>query len=70
MCEEEEEENEEEGDLTCNSSSQRFPTLLFSAAARLCFSVSSHVVISACAGALLKVKAQQQNVISLQQSMP
>lgn len=56
------------GDLTCNSSSQRFPTLLFSAGVRLCSSVSSHVVISALAGSLLKVKAQQHNVISLRQS--
>lgn len=61
----EEEEKEEDGDLTCNSSSQRFPTLLFSAAVRLCSSVSSHVVISALAGSLLKVTAQQHNVISL-----
>lgn len=60
----------EEGDLTCNSSSQRFPTLLFSAAVRLCSNVSSHVVISALAGSLLKVKDQQHNIISLGQSMP
>lgn len=31
----------------CNSSSQRFPTLLFSTDVRLCSCVSSHVVISA-----------------------
>lgn len=31
----------------CNSSSQRFPTLLFSPDVRLCSCVSSHVVISA-----------------------